>query len=276
MSHSSTPNHPAALPAGETVINHDLEQKVARLVVDALLRCGLDPSQCEVTPADSNSPKTINAGATPIVLDSNDAMVNALTIETNVISVGLLNSLAIGDREIHVSRNAVVTPAAKDWLREKKIPWSRHGAQSAGVSATTDVSSPNLVAATWVYDSENHEHAIGFSKQLAMRGLSTTPLQTQPTTTEPLGVGIILSSLPAVDVDAWGRERGFRVASVDSPTQINPIVAAVAPQIWILDKSRVPFHGRVALAAQCIRATDIQYTSDRTTNDSPHSGKVVR
>ena len=276
MSHVNNSNHPAAIPASGTVISHDLEQKVARLVVDALLRCGLDPSQCEVVQAESNSMETPKPTASPIVPNSNEGMANALTIETNVISVGLLNSLSISDREIHVSRNAVVTPAAKDWLREKKIQWSRHSVQAGDASAKTIVNTPNPVVSTWVYDSENPEHASGFSKQLAMRGLSTTPLQTPPSTTEPMGVGIILSTLPAVDVDKWGRQRGFRVACVDSPTQISAIETAIAPQIWILDKSRVPFHGRVALAAQCIRATSIQTTNDNTTNDSPHSGKGVR
>lgn len=286
MSHPTPPNHPAATPPSGTIISRDLEQKVARLVVDALLRCGLDPGQCEVAPAETKSPETSNPTSTPLVPSSNEGVADALTIETNVISVDLLNSLSIGDREILVSRNAVVTPAAKDWLREKKIQWSRQvtqaaGLQASGASAKADVSSSNLVATSWVYDSENHEHAIGFTKQLGMRGLTTTPLQTPPTTTESLGAGIILSSLPAVDVDTWGRERGFRVASIDSPTQINAIATAIAPQIWILDKSRVPFHGRVSLAALCIRTagaqtTGIQTTSDRTTNASPRGNGVTR
>jgi hypothetical protein len=87
-------------------------------------------------PAPSASPSA-NPSAASSATTSPVAMVKSYAVETipqsidamhlnvSVLSLDSLRSVPSGTKQITVSSTALVTPAAKDWLREKGIGWTR-------------------------------------------------------------------------------------------------------------------------------------------------------
>jgi hypothetical protein len=82
--------------------------------------------------------------------------IEAMHLNTPVLSLDSLRSVPSGTKQITVSSTALVTPAAKDWLREKGIGWTRMvpTASSPGTGKSPVASNPSGVS-TSVASSEN-------------------------------------------------------------------------------------------------------------------------
>ena len=82
--------------------------------------------------------------------------IDAMHLNAPVLSLDSLRSVPSGTKQITVSSTALVTPAAKDWLKEKGIGWTRMvpTASSPGTGKSPVASNPSGLS-TSVASSEN-------------------------------------------------------------------------------------------------------------------------
>ena len=97
----------------------------------------------------------------PAIVKSNAAeprpqSIDAMHLNAPVLSLDSLRSVPSGTKQITVSSTALVTPAAKDWLKEKGIGWTRMvpTASSPGTGKSPVASNPSGLS-TSVASSEN-------------------------------------------------------------------------------------------------------------------------
>jgi hypothetical protein len=61
---------------------------------------------------------------------SQPAVEQVFTLSDAVVSVHSLTRIPAGTKQLRIARNSLVTPAAKDWLHEKRIAWSKDNSTS--------------------------------------------------------------------------------------------------------------------------------------------------
>ena len=81
------------------------------------------------TPQTANT-QTVHTQATP----ASSASEQVYTISDAVVSVQSLTRIPAGIKQLRIARNALVTPAAKDWLHEKRIAWSKENSTPSVVT----------------------------------------------------------------------------------------------------------------------------------------------
>lgn len=181
-----------------------------------------------------------------------------------VISLGVLEALPEGVRQVEIAPRAVLTPAAADRLRQQQIrvlrgTWAKSlpaNSLSAG-PASTDAS--EAASRAWVADADYPERAAAYVRQLAHRGTTATaaqlPLGPQRTNGDKRAgsVGVVLAEVPAVHVDHFARIEGRSAVAVAALGDVVKIAAVMAPAVWVLDSERLSFSGRIAVAAECFR-----------------------
>ena len=90
----------------------------------------LRPSTIQsATPQTANT-QTGHTQATP----ASSASEQVYTISDAVVSVQSLTRIPAGTKQLRIARNALVTPAAKDWLHEKRIAWSKENSTPSVVT----------------------------------------------------------------------------------------------------------------------------------------------
>lgn len=230
--------------ASHPIHSADLESLVRRLVVEALRQTSNTSTDSAIAPP--------GPPATHVLGEA-------------VISLGVLESLPEGVRQVEIAPRAVITPAAADRLREQRISVMRGssakslatasipaGSTSTGPAAG-DVSSAASLA--WIADADHPERAAAYVRQLAHRGTTATaanlPLGSQRTGS----VGVVLAEVPAVHVDQLARIEGRSAVAVASLSDVSKIAAVMAPAVWVLDSDRLSFSGRIAVAAECFRVS---------------------
>jgi hypothetical protein len=84
-----------------------------------------------ISPANTSANTSANAAANaamnvPVIpSEPTAAAVDIMHITESVLSMGSLRDLPSTTKQITVASTTLVTPAAKDWLREKRIGWTR-------------------------------------------------------------------------------------------------------------------------------------------------------
>ncbi|XZE52241.1 hypothetical protein SH139x_003926 [Planctomycetaceae bacterium SH139] len=257
---NGTPNSlPKSLPNSlQTSGPHagDLQALITRLVRDALRAA----SSAGTGNADNekDSPSSVSTEA------ARSQAANQLTasLPERVISLRELENLPAETKQVRVATAAVITPAAADELRRRGIAIERGAVasvanQSIKVENATSGQPSAEETSLWGYisDADGTSRATAVAKQLTLRGLPVSVADSQqlPSLLVAGALGILLSPLPAVDVDRWGRELGMVTAAVDSPQHVLRIAAAMAPQVWVLDTERLTLSAIVAVAAVCLR-----------------------
>jgi hypothetical protein len=246
--------------------HRQLESTVARLVAEALrsgrFRLGNEATGKLPAIGDSVAPQHLASGANSATgANSSEAML----IE-RVISVAGLQQLSGSFDTLRVNRRAVVTPAALDWLKQKKIRVVRGIAaddsakRATGTKVSAESREQPAIGCAMVVDMVSPQRAAGVTRQLGLRGLDVVEgtidqlvaehVQASKLNSAP---GILLSDLPAVDVDLLARQHSLSVAAVDSVGQVRLIVARMQPRVWVLDASRLHLSGMVAVAETCLR-----------------------
>jgi hypothetical protein len=61
-------------------------------------------------------------------------------VQDSVVSIQILKALPAGTRRVRLTPQALVTPAAKDWFRERRIEWARGDFPTIESSATSTAS----------------------------------------------------------------------------------------------------------------------------------------
>ena len=114
-------------------------------------------------PAPSANPSAASSAPTsPTAIVKSNAVeprpqsIDSMHMNAPVLSLDSLRSVPSGTKQITVSSTALVTPAAKDWLKEKGIGWTRMvpTASSPGTGKSPVASNPSGLS-TSVASSEN-------------------------------------------------------------------------------------------------------------------------
>lgn len=249
MSANTNPHNQHA--QGSNQANAAMQQEVARLVVDALLKCGLDPSQCQLAPPTTPSPKQEQAAA-PVSKST-------VSVLGKVISLSALEKLPRETKAIAVVNGAVITPAAADWLRSKGIQVERTNPAAAAIAASSSPTTAGAVQAGigWVADSDSPSAVEGYARQLRLRSLAVNSVETAQHGIASSMPGVVFSRLPALDVDRLARQQGCCAVAVDSLEAVQRIAAAMQPMVWVIDSERLSYQGRITVAAQCLRIASV-------------------
>ena len=232
-----------------------LEATVARLVAGALRACGGPLALSEVSMCNASQ------NAATVVTHSNVEVVSkeqGFVLSDHVISTKVLDLVPRNTSVIRIGSKAVVTPAAKDWLRHHKIQTVRiDKAQQASMGLSGQV--PSALNITLV-DTAVPERGLALQRQLSLRGLAVEANELDSLRrncqANPRAFGLIVSALPAIDVDWAGRCHAMRAAVVDSVDLVRRTFSRFRPQVWVLDAERLTLSGLVAVAETCIRTTE--------------------
>ncbi|WP_164103167.1 hypothetical protein [Candidatus Laterigemmans baculatus] len=231
----------------------ELEAAIGRLVREALRE--------QLGPNHSASHIASHIASHPPADRPSDSSAAARMAES-VISLRTLEGLGEEVKRLELAPRAVVTPAAADQLRHRGIEVVRGAAVcsqsaasqplqyqsvSAGAAATTTL--------CWIADANHAERTAAYVRQLASRGLSVASVASLPRSAAevPPGIGVVISDLPALQVDHFARQLSIPSAAVTGIADVGRIAAAFVPRIWVLDAERLSFSGRVAVAAECVR-----------------------
>lgn len=98
------------------------------------------PSTIQSAIPQTANTQTVHTQATPVPSTSEQVY----TISDAVVSVQSLTRIPAGIKQLRIARNALVTPAAKDWLHEKRIAWSKENSTPSVV--TKNPTSKGLLA----------------------------------------------------------------------------------------------------------------------------------
>ena len=135
----------------------DIERIVREVLASVLPAMPAPSANPSANPSAASSAPT----SPPAIVKSNAAeprpqSIDAMHLNAPVLSLDSLRSVPSGTKQITVSSTALVTPAAKDWLKEKGIGWTRMvpTASSLGTGKSPVASNPSGLS-TSVASSEN-------------------------------------------------------------------------------------------------------------------------
>ena len=238
--------------ANQSTSEQTLEATVARFVLDALRACGGDVNACNVPVGDRNHVAPASS------VETNEHLIDEHKIEHQVVSLKVLENESLRSKVIRIRAGAVITPAAKDYLRHKGISIVRGIEVGVQRSATANVNHSVAPAAkTLLIDGEKPLRAEGIARQLSLRGLAVEITKLPEMVSSPgnrQSIGIVVSELPVIEQDLLSRVHGRRAAIADSVESVRRVAGKFVPECWILDASRLSLSGLVSVADACIRS----------------------
>lgn len=230
-----------------------LEATVARLVTEALRACGGDLATCNL---EANSESKSQQISEPKLLSDNSLSQTRFLSEP-VISAKLLEDLKVKSSVLQIGTKAVVTPAARDWLRQNSIRIERQTIEQPTRSHGETRTPTNAVGDVLLADVGKDQRANALARQLSFRGLTvaTSDLDSllRNCQVDNNRMGLVISKLPAIEQDLVSRVHSMRAAAADSVELVRRISGQFSPQVWVLDAERLTLSGLVAVAETCIR-----------------------
>lgn len=142
----------------------------------------------------------------------------AVSIAEKVITTDSLRSVAATTTQLFISKDAIVTPAAKDEAKERGITLNRSVALPQG----HETNEQKLE----ITDSQQLDRADAIKNQLKRRGL------------KDLGGRIVLSDTPSRDVAECCGD-GQRAVMVTSVADVRRFADELNPSTWVLDMKRM-------------------------------------
>ncbi|HZZ73411.1 MAG TPA: hypothetical protein VFE24_14245 [Pirellulales bacterium] len=191
-------------------------------------------------------------GATREILATPAGAAKRLVLSERVIALEQLRGRLAGIDSVQVCRGAIITPAARDFLKDNKISLAWQVAPAGGPSARVERSGISAVAgpanirpalvvgvAETTWDPARALQpltAAGHSvSRVAQSGLCTVTAEIADAVGKGGQIGLLFTSETAVAMSAANRVRGVRAATGDSPATIAAAVAAVGANLLILD-----------------------------------------
>ena len=124
----------------------DIERIVREVLASVLPAMPAPSANPSANPsAASSAPTSPTAIVKSNAAEPRPQSIEAMHLSAPVLSLDSLRSVPSGTKQITVSSTALVTPAAKDWLREKGIGWTRiiPTASSLGTGKSPVASNPS-------------------------------------------------------------------------------------------------------------------------------------
>jgi hypothetical protein len=234
-----------------------LENRIALLVREAIAAVrSADPiakgvvsaiGRNEIDETKQDDPESCWIGVSPLTLATVDALPQSV-------------------RRIRVSAKTVVTPAVKDWLKQRGILLERC---ASGKQATAPMVHVLAGVELVIADAEDGDRAVACQRQLALRGQKVDAVKVDQLVSRlqanPSLRAVLLSSLPALEVDRLCREASLCTVAVDSLALVSRIAARMAPRVWVIDSQQLTLSAMVSVAQAC-------YTASRASLDGQQKG----
>lgn len=226
--------------------SRDLENRIALLVREAIAAVrGADPAANTV----------VSATGQKGVGETKQDDLESYWIGISPLTLAAVDALPLSVRRIRVSAKTVVTPAVKDWLKQRGVLLERGatGASPAAPSVQVVGETELLIA-----DAEEGERAVACQRQLTLRGLKVATVTAEQMTSKlqanPALRAVLLASLPALEVDRLYRETSICAVAVDSLALVQRIAQRMAPRVWVIDSQQLTLSAVVAVAQACCLA----------------------
>lgn len=171
----------------------------------------------------------------------------AVSICDRIVSAATIDNISGKPSQIFVSRNAVITPAARDAANERsitinrsvEIPATQRPIQQSAEITASNTSSTELPE---IIDTANPSRVEAFQAQLARRGMTGSG-----------GATLVLSDTPAKDVHHFCAEQGRRATMIATITDVDRFANELNPDVWVLDMTRMNLVTATNTAARIIQ-----------------------
>ena len=196
-------------------------EKIVREVLDRIVSGSIGPSRA----------------AEPAAKPSDGG--SELSLEEKIVTLEKLKGKLTGIRQLSLSRGAIVTPAARDFLREKKVQLSwRESCHCGGSSGKASVAVVLGLAET-NFEPVHLIHAIQKTGanvvRLANSGFASVVNELCDEVARNGRVGVLLTGLTTAAVCIANRCCGVRAASGEGRANITAAVNSVGANLLVLD-----------------------------------------
>lgn len=168
--------------------------------------------------------------------------VNELVLEAKVVTLAEVQGRLVGIKQLNVTERAVVTPAVRDLLREKKVGLVRRaaGAQASGIAtgrvivvAATDA---KAAVGSLVRDLRSQGCKV---EELAQAGLVAAVRELGDEVAKSGAVGLLVCEEPEAALIALNRRSGLRAVGGDDVAAIERAAKAVGANAFVVRGSKV-------------------------------------
>ena len=179
----------------------------------------------------------------PAAAPADELVAGELSIEGKIVAIEQLQGKLAGIRQVSVPRGAIVTPAARDLLKEKNVQlaWRVAGEKASGGSSGSAVSLVLGVADT-IYEPAKLVQALVKSgtavSRLAQTGLAIVVSELTDAVAKSGQTGLLLTSQTATAVCLANRNRGVRAVTGENRNAIAAAVQAVGANVLVFDPAR--------------------------------------
>jgi len=170
-----------------------------------------------------------------------------LVLETKVVTLAEVQGRLVGIQQLIVAERAIVTPAVRDLLREKKVGLVRRSAaaQAAGAQASGSASGRTIVVAA-----VDAKAAVGSLvrelrsqgckiEELAQAGLEAAVRELSDEVAKSGAVGLLVCEEPEAALIALNRRSGIRAVGGDDVAAIERSAKAVGANAFVVRGSKV-------------------------------------
>jgi ribose 5-phosphate isomerase RpiB len=199
------------------------DEQIDRIVGEVLARLGTS------APSRSNRPAPIPAATAPSP--------GELVIDDKVVSAAMLQNRLSGVQRVIVSARAVVTPSARDLLKENNVRLVRTLKAAAA-------SSVELLLATL----DSRFDSVGLIRTLQNRGIVVRPVATADglKSIESIAceigergkLGVILTGSVAAALCVANRHRGIRAAAASNRGELENAIREIGANVLVIDITR--------------------------------------
>ena len=209
--------------------------EIEQIVREVLARLDLRADQPR--PSGGNSPAGIPAATTQT------APADSLTLAERVITADLLSRRLNGVRQVMLLAGAIVTPSAKDLLRERNIGWSfglatSTTAASAGRTLFVGVADSTFCPAALVRGLAKHGVQV---QQVASAGLVPVTQELSEQVALSGSLALLLTASTAAAVCVANRRRGVRAIQAGTMEQLVAGIEAIGANLLILDPAATSY-----------------------------------
>jgi hypothetical protein len=231
--------------------------------IEQIVRRVLASISAEIQTA-AKQPAANPAGSIPVDPVANAVTPSRMHLSVGVLSLESLRSLPKDVKEITVLANALVTPAAKDYLREKRIAWTRSSPSESSL-AKSDAGGP--VATTQKNSSDSSSKRLfvtgsvlwlrNLERQLCPKATLVDQLQMDDAATVRSvaqairgGVGSTIAIVKAPHATLWqaARDEALRPAIISQWSDLAEVLCEVPTNMLIVPSTRWNIAGTANIA----------------------------
>jgi hypothetical protein len=170
------------------------------------------------------------------------ATVGELVLETKVVTLAEVQGRLVGIKQLSVVERAIITPAVRDLLRDKKVGLVRRaaGTQAGGVASGRTIVVAAVDAKTVVAGLVRDLRSQGCKlEELAQAGLAAAVRELGDEVAKSGAIGLLVCDEPEAALIALNRRSGIRAVGGDDVASIERSAKAVGANAFVVRGSKV-------------------------------------